>query len=127
VADRAPRYVSMYWVLGAERVSQAVPAGPSDAQFVLDLANEFEVARMENAFLWVEASDWDRLLRLVPEELRTARAPPTYDAMEKARKKLELKTPMVMRGAGVTEDVTEKLRQDGAGEPETEAPKPVLQ
>ena len=128
----APRYVSMYWVLGAERVTQAVPAGPSDAQFVLELSNEFEVARMENAFLWVEAADWDRLLRLIPAELRTPRAPPTYDAMEKARKKIELKSPMIMRAGGVTEDVTEKLRlvdsaQDGAGEPETEAPKPVLQ
>jgi hypothetical protein len=126
------RLVSIYWVLAADRVNQAVVSGPSDAQFVAQLANEIEVARMENAFIWVEVNDWDRLLRLVPTELRTARAPPNYDHMKAKMKELELKRPMIMRGSGPTEDVTEKLRlvdavQDGAGEVETPTPvKPVM-
>lgn len=97
------RLVSIYWVLAADRVAQAEGNNPDDAAFILKLAQDIDVARMENAFIWTSVEDWDRLLRLVPEARREVRPPPTMEAMQAKRKALELKTPFSPRsGAPLT-------------------------
>lgn len=93
------RMISIYWVLAADRVNQSQHGSTEEAAFIMKLAQDIEVARMENAFIYVPVEDWDRLLRLVPEELRTVRSAPKMPEM----KKLELKTPFAPRsGAPLT-------------------------
>jgi hypothetical protein len=90
------RLIAIYWVLAADRLNQAVHSKPEEAQFILKLSQDIEVARYENAFIYVPVEDWDKLLRLVPEEQRTVRAAPKMPEM----KKLELSTPFVPKSAG---------------------------
>jgi hypothetical protein len=115
----------IYWVLAADRLNQAQPANQEDTEFVLQLMREVDVAKMENTGIFIDAGDWERLLRMIPNVQQ--RQPPRMPEI----KKLEQQSAFVPRATGALHlvDATGALHLvDGAGEPEAPSDvKPVSQ
>jgi hypothetical protein len=110
----------IYWVLAADRLNQAQPQNPEDTQFVLELMRVVDTAKMENTGLFLEAADWERLLRMIPNVQQ--RQPPRMPEI----RKLEQQSAFAPGARGPLTLVDGPT--DASGEPETEAPpKPVLQ
>jgi hypothetical protein len=107
----------VYWVLAQDRLNQAQPQNPEDTAFVLDLMRVVDVAKFENVGIFLDAGDWERLVKMIPNAQQ--RQPPRMPEM----RKLEQQTAFVPRppGPSVVPEPTE------AGEPSTDEPaKPII-
>jgi hypothetical protein len=108
----------IYWVLAQDRLNQAQPQNPEDTTFVLDLMRVVDVAKFENTGIFLEAGDWERLIRMIPNA--QPRQPPRMPEI----RKLEQQSAFVPHQAGPLRLVDAPT--DAAGEPTTEPPTKVI-